>query len=169
MHTPDIARTPDAAASERLVDLDWIRIVAFGVLVVYHVGMYYVTWDWHVKSVHASTAAEPPMRFFSPWRMDLIFVVSGAATAFMLRRRSAGGELLRERARRLLVPLVFGTLVVVPPQSYLEVVQHLGYAGSFPEFMRAYLSADAGLCRAPGRCLVLPTWNHLWYLPYLFA
>ena len=41
---------------ERRYDLDWIRICAFGVLVLYHVGMYYVTWDWHVNSPHASHA-----------------------------------------------------------------------------------------------------------------
>ena len=32
--------------------LDWLRILAFGLLVVFHVGMYYVTWDWHIKSPH---------------------------------------------------------------------------------------------------------------------
>ena len=35
---------------ERRYDLDWVRIGAFMLLIVYHVGMYYVTWDWHVKS-----------------------------------------------------------------------------------------------------------------------
>ncbi|MFO1195896.1 MAG: acyltransferase family protein [Burkholderiaceae bacterium] len=168
------ARRPEPAidpltATTRRVDLDWIRILAFGVLVVYHVGMYYVTWDWHVKSAHASRAIEPLMKLVSPWRMDLIFVVSGAATAFMLAGRGASGALLAERARRLGVPLVFGMLVVVPPQSYLEVVQRLGYTGSFVDFMRAYLAGYSGFCRAPRQCLLLPTWNHLWYLPYLFV
>ena len=39
---------------QRRHDLDWVRVCAFGLLVLYHVGMYYVTWDWHVKSPHAS-------------------------------------------------------------------------------------------------------------------
>jgi glucans biosynthesis protein C len=30
---------------ERRYDLDWERICAFMLLIVYHVGMYYVTWD----------------------------------------------------------------------------------------------------------------------------
>jgi peptidoglycan/LPS O-acetylase OafA/YrhL len=34
---------------ERRYDLDWVRIVAFLLLIFYHVGMYYVTWDWHVS------------------------------------------------------------------------------------------------------------------------
>jgi len=40
----------------RLVFLDWIRILAFAVLVLYHVGMYYVSWDWHIKSPSTVTA-----------------------------------------------------------------------------------------------------------------
>ena len=36
--------------SDRLYFLDWLRVAAFGLLVLYHVGMYYVSWDWHVKS-----------------------------------------------------------------------------------------------------------------------
>jgi peptidoglycan/LPS O-acetylase OafA/YrhL len=36
----------------RRTDLDWIRIGAFALLILYHVGMFYVPsdWDWHVKS-----------------------------------------------------------------------------------------------------------------------
>ena len=42
---------------QRRYDLDWVRIGAFMLLILYHVGMYYVTWDWHVKSPHASARA----------------------------------------------------------------------------------------------------------------
>lgn len=160
---------PSHSSRERQYFLDWLRIIAFGLLVVYHVGMYYVSWDWHIKSAHISAAIEPWMRLVSPWRMDLLFLVSGAASAFMLRKRGANGGLLRERAARLLWPLLFGALVIVPPQSYLEVVQRWSYAGSYFDFMRLYLSGYHGFCRADGACLVLPTWNHLWYLPYLFV
>ena len=158
-----------SSASERLVFLDWVRIGAFGLLVFYHVGMYYVTWDWHVKSPHASVWLEPWMRLTSPWRMNLLFLVSGAATACMLARSGATRALLATRARRILLPLLFGMLVVVPPQSWLEVSYKLGYTGSLVDFMRLYLAAYGGFCFAPGKCLVLPTWNHLWFLPYLFA
>ena len=138
---------------------------------LYHVGMYYVSWDWHVKSPHAGTALEPFMRALSPWRMDLLFLISGVATAFMLRPGGASVALLGLRARRLLLPLAFGMLVIVPPQSYFEVVQRYGYAGSFLEFMRLYLGGYGGFCGAAGSgsCLILPTWNHLWFLPYLFV
>lgn len=155
-------------ASHRLVFLDWLRILAFGLLVLYHVGMYYVSWDWHIKSPHAGGLLEPWMRLVSPWRLGLLFLVSGAATSFMLARRGADGFLLASRAKRLLIPLVFGMLVIVPPQAYLEVAQKHAYAGGYLEFMRLYLAGYGGFCGARG-CLILPTWNHLWFLPYLFA
>jgi hypothetical protein len=155
-------------ASLRLVFLDWLRILAFALLVLYHVGMYYVSWDWHIKSPHAGSLLEPWMRLVSPWRLGLLFLVSGAATSFMLARLGASGSLLATRARRLLIPLVFGMLVIVPPQAYFEVTQKYAYAGGYLDFMRLYLSGYGGFCGARG-CLILPTWNHLWFLPYLFA
>ena len=103
-------------------------------LILYHIGMYYVTWDWHVKSPHASAAIEPLMLLTSPWRLSLLFLVSGVATGYLLERQGVRGFLGR-RSVRLLVPLVFGMLVIVPPQSYLEVVEKVQYAGSYGEFL----------------------------------
>jgi LytTr DNA-binding domain-containing protein len=62
-----------APLGERRYDLDWVRISAFMLLIVFHVGMYYVTWDWHVKSPAASRAIEPLMMLSSPWRLSLLF------------------------------------------------------------------------------------------------
>jgi surface polysaccharide O-acyltransferase-like enzyme len=152
---------------QRRYDLDWVRIGAFMLLILYHVGMYYVTWDWHVKSPHASATIEPLMMLTSPWRLSLLFLVSGVATAYLLARQGSGG-FLRSRSTRLLIPLVFGMLVIVPPQSYLEVVEKLRYAGGFAEFYRLYITGFHGFCRG-GDCLIIPTWNHLWFVAYLWV
>lgn len=146
--------------------LDWLRIGAFALLVLYHVGMVYVGWDWHVKAQHTLPVLEPLMRLTNPWRMSLLFLLSGAATAWMLQGGRSG--LLRERTRRLGLPLLLGVVLIVPPQSYLEVVQKFRYEGSYIEFLKLYFSAYGGFCRH-GSCLVLPTWNHLWFLPYLWC
>lgn len=158
---------PDPRA-DRLPFLDALRILAFALLVLFHVGMYYVSWDWHVKSPWAAqlgAALEPWMQMMSPWRMSLLFVISGAATAGLWARRPE--RTLRARLARLLAPLVFGVLLIVPPQSFLEVVQRHGYTGSYADFLRLYFSGYGGFCKASGECLILPTWNHLWFLPYL--
>lgn len=94
----------------RLFFLDWVRNIAFVMLVSHHAGTYYVTWDFHIKSPYAGALLEPWMRLVSPWRMALLCLVSGAATSFMLLPGGASGALLRVRARWLLIPLVFGML-----------------------------------------------------------
>jgi fucose 4-O-acetylase-like acetyltransferase len=153
---------------QRRLDLDWIRIAAFGLLVLYHCGMYYVSWDWHVKSPHASETLEPLMMLSSPWRLSLLFLVSGVATAFLFAKRPAG--FLGSRSWRLLVPLLFGMLVIVTPQAYYEVVEKLpgGYHDGYLAFWGRYLSADDTFCR-DGDCLDVPTWNHLWFVAYLWV
>lgn len=146
--------------------LDWVRIIAFFLLILYHVGMYYVTWGWHVKSPDAADAIEPLMMLSSPWRLSLLFLVAGAASGCMLAKLPPLA-FLRKRSWRLLVPLLFGMLVVVPPQSYCEVIEKLGYGGSYLDFMRLYVSGYHGFCQ--DGCLILPTWNHLWFVAYLWA
>ena len=146
--------------------LDWVRILAFFVLIFYHVGMYYVSWDWHVKSVYASTAIEPLMKLSAPWRLGLLFLVSGVASRWMLTKFSAG-SFVRQRSVRLLIPLIFGMLIVVPPQPFIEVIGKTGYTGDYFDFMKLYLHAYNGFCDAHG-CLKLPTWNHLWFIPYIW-
>lgn len=158
------AQTVPAA---RLYFLDWVRIIAFFILIFYHVGMYYVSWDWHVKSVAASNGPEPFMLASGPWRLSLLFLVSGVASSFMLARGKVL-RVLRQRTVRLLVPLVFGMLVVVPPQSYLEVVEKVAYAGSYGDFMKLYVSGYGGFCKN-NSCLIMPTWNHLWFVAYLWV
>jgi peptidoglycan/LPS O-acetylase OafA/YrhL len=151
----------------RLYFLDWVRIIAFFLLILYHVGMYYVSWDWHVKSPFASSTIEPLMMLSSPWRLSLLFLVSGVASAFMLQKISAAG-FMKQRTFRLLLPLVFGMYAIVPLQPYFEVVEKVAYAGSFGDFMGLYLQGYGGFCRGDD-CLDLPTWNHLWFVAYLWV
>ncbi|MFX7878633.1 hypothetical protein ABTK13_20425, partial [Acinetobacter baumannii] len=90
---------PTPGPDARRIDLDWIRIAAFGLLILYHVGMLYVTWPFHVKSSHRLAALEPFMLALNPWRLALLFVVSGAATAFMAGKLRPG-RLAGQRSAR---------------------------------------------------------------------
>ncbi|MDX5330438.1 MAG: acyltransferase family protein [Caulobacteraceae bacterium] len=153
--------------SYRRYDLDWIRIGAFFLLILYHVGMFYVPWDWHVKSPQPVAWLEPVMLLTNPWRLSLLFLVSGAATRFMADKMAAG-TLARQRTARLLPPLIFGVLVIVPPQTYYEVVEAFAFDGGPLAFYARYITASGGWCDADG-CLITPTWNHLWFVTYLLA
>ena len=115
----------ETARPERRIDLDRIRIIAFALLILYHVGMLLVPWDSHVKSVHILPGLEPRMLVVNPWRLSLLFLVSGAATRVMTMKLEPRA-LFRARAARLLPPVVFGMLAVVPPQSYFRV-ENWGY------------------------------------------
>jgi glucan biosynthesis protein C len=59
-------------------------------------------------------------------------------------------------------------LVIVPPQAYLEVVEKLAYQGGYADFMQLYLGRYRGFCRGSD-CLIMPTWNHLWFVAYLWV
>jgi hypothetical protein len=85
----------------RLYFLDWVRIFAFFVLIVFHVGMYYVTWDWHVKSPFASDTPESYMMLSAPWRLGLLFMISGVASSFMLAKISATAFMRQRRCAPL--------------------------------------------------------------------
>lgn len=149
-------------AAPRRHDLDALRVGAFLLLILYHLGMFYVPWDWHVKSSHIVPELQPWMGALNPWRLSLLFVISGAATRFMAEK-SASGPLAAERSRRLLVPLAFGMILIVAPQSWAEVVEKQGYTGSFLDFWPRYLAFDSSFG------IILPTYNHLWFVVYLWA
>ncbi|MDR7333286.1 acyltransferase family protein [Roseateles asaccharophilus] len=156
--------------THRLPFLDGLRVAAFALLIPYHVGMYYVTWDWHVKSPAASGVLEPFMQLSSPWRLSLLFLIAGAACHGLFARRGALGT-LKDRSLRLLLPLLFGMAVIVTPQAYYEVLTQapelLPGDGGYLDFWRRYLQGGA-LCRGDD-CLDVPTWNHLWFLSYLWV
>ena len=163
-------------------DLDAIRIGAFALLILYHVGMFYVPWDWHVNSARPQEWLQPLMWFTNPWRMTLLFLVSGAATRLLFEayKRQGTGAAERLGGARLLrlgLPLLFGMFVIVPPQTYYQVLEMARtgtlVSGLSPEaatagFWAHYMTASGEWC-SPEKCIITPTWNHLWFLAYVLV
>jgi glucan biosynthesis protein C len=154
--------------STRRHDIDFLRVFAFGLLILYHVGMFYVyEWGWHVKSAYQAEWLQLPMTFTNQWRMSLLFVISGLAISFIWGRYSPGKLALR-RTWRLLVPLLFGLVIIVPPQPYLEALTNGVIEPGFIDFMSRYLTFQDFPGEAwGGENMIVWTWNHLWYLPYV--
>jgi peptidoglycan/LPS O-acetylase OafA/YrhL len=153
---------------ERRHDIDAIRVLAFALVIAYHLGMYYVAgWHWHLKSPHAADWLQAPMRALNLWRMHLVFLVSGLALGF-LGRHQAGAGLLRLRSVRLLVPLAFGMVVVVPFQAYAQALANGVVAPGFARFLVRYFGGEHWPRGAFDGSDFGVTWNHLWYLPYLW-
>lgn len=162
MALTDGARGAFTSASGRRYDLDWLRVIAFALLIFYHVGMFYVTWDWHVKSAYASDAAEPAMLLLNPWRLALLFFISGVALRFAADKTSFGA-LAGRRLFQLGVPILFGMIVIVAPQTYYELRQASEIEPGYLAFWLDYMRLDQRFE------MITPTWNHLWYVVYLLV
>jgi len=160
----------------RRYDIDWLRSLAFILLIFYHIGQFYVAdWGWHVKSVYLSDFLKNIMLLVNQWRMPLIFLISGIALS-LVEAKFSSGKLLKMRVTRILFPLLFAMFLIVPPQVYYELVQSEGYSASYFEFLQLYLdtstimySEHQLLTSRTGLPLGLITYNHLWYLLYLFV
>lgn len=157
------------AVNERRHDVDAIRVGAFSLLILYHVGMLYVAdWGYHVKSPSTAEWLQWPMVAINRWRMPLIFLVSGLALGLSALSRRPGRMAVR-RTRLLLVPLVFGMLAIVPIQAWVEARANGAFQAGFGPFMLRYLQLrpwpEGGFAGAEFGV----TWNHLWYLAYLWT
>lgn len=154
---------------ERRHDLDALRALAFAVLILYHWAMLYVAdWDWHLKSPHTAEWLQLPMLLVNRWRMPLLFLLSGIATCLLLGRTGAA-RFLGRRSWRLLLPLAFGMLVVVPVQPYAQGVANGMVEPGFWDFLIRYYRFEPWPAGSFDGDEEGVTWNHLWYLAYLWA
>lgn len=144
--------------------MDWLRIGAFALLIFYHIGMVFAPWNFHVKSPNGAEWTTLPMMATNAWRLPLLFVVSGYASRALLARSDGAGGFAVNRSWRLLVPLLFGMAVIVPPQAWVELVTSRRYSGGFLHFwLHDYFRFG------PLGGLWLPAWNHLWFVAYLWV
>lgn len=163
---PELQTNPNA----RRYDLDWLRVLVFGVLIFYHIGMLYVAnWGYHYKSQYLSQPLEGLMLLVNQWRMPLLWVISGISIRFVLQKVSAF-RFVSARSLRLLLPLLFGILVVVPPQLYVEMSGKAELNISYWQFYQLFFELDNPIFDnyKPG---ILPhiDVNHLWYLRELWT
>ena len=146
----------------RRYDLDWLRVIVFALLILYHVGMFFVPWGWHIKNNEIYSWLRYPMLFLNQWRLPILFVISGMGTAYALSFRSTG-QFIKERFVRLYIPLAFGMLFIVSPQVYIERLVNGQFAGSIWDWFSTGVFLQG----------IYPegnfSWNHLWFLPYLLV
>jgi hypothetical protein len=143
-----------------MYDIDCLRVMLFGLLIFYHVGMFFSPWDFHIKNAVVYNWLVWPMAFVNQWRLALLFVISGAGTCYALSKRN-GAQFVSERLRRLLVPLIVGMLFIVPPQLYFERLASGRFIGGYFDFWPTEAFTGGGY---PDGNI---SWHHLWFLPYL--
>ncbi|MFT5635578.1 MAG: glucan biosynthesis protein C [Cognaticolwellia sp.] len=146
---------------DRRYDLDWLRVIAFGLLIFYHIGAFYATGGYHVHSVYASETIEPLMKLVNPWRLTLLFFISGIAIRFAIDKQVLI-KFTFKRSVVLLVPIIFCIHTIIAPQSWLELLESGEITSGFWEFYPEYLIGSTDKYS-----VIIPTWNHLWYVVYL--
>ena len=122
-----------AEKPERRYDIDWLRVILFGLLIPFHVaiGVYWSTYgddinpnitddsderkeiaeegnDYTYESVDPTSMF---LHWMHQWRLAALFMISGMGTAFAFKRRN-WKTFLTERLQRLLVPMFFGMWTV---------------------------------------------------------
>ncbi len=159
------AEIPAQTKQERLLFLDWLRVLAvLGVFYFHTLRPFDSLADWNIKNPERSLVANIMIGFFYQWGMPLFFPLAGTASWFALRSRS-GHQFLRERALRLLLPLIIGFLLFGPPQAYVEALTHGNFQGSFLQFYPWFFAHIRLSWHAP--------WinfnYHLWFLIFLWV
>jgi glucans biosynthesis protein C len=125
----------DDPGVRRVYFIDWLRILALLLLFPFHTMRVFDTGDpFYVKASTLSDAVTGVIDFISVWHMPLLFFLAGCSTYFALRKRS-GGQYAWERVKRLLVPLVFGILILIPPQTWYGGRFNSGYADSYGHYL----------------------------------
>ncbi|MCC7597604.1 acyltransferase family protein [Janthinobacterium sp. FW305-129] len=150
----------------RRYDIDALRFLVFSLLIVYHTAMLYLDGAaFHMKSSYLTETLNFPMVFINRWRMEIVFLISGVSCAMMAH--ASRGAFLWRRIKRLLLPLLFGVLVVIPVQPYCEGVSNGLVEPGYGAFLLHYFGGYAWPAGAFTGWKTSFTWNHLWYLVYL--
>jgi len=148
---------------ERRYDIDWLRVLAMLSIFLFHCARFFNYEDWHVKNNQLDIGMSVFVSFLVLLIMPLFFLLSGKGSYFALSFRTSG-KYITERFKRLVVPFLFGTFVVlIPLQVYIERVSHLQFVGSFIEFYPHYFD---GLYALGGNFAWMGL--HLWFLEFLF-
>jgi glucans biosynthesis protein C len=141
--------------------IDWIRVLAFLLLIIFHASMPFVPYGWEVKNAETSQALLNLIWWFHQWRLPLLFFISGVGIYFSLKRRSVP-LFLWERVIRLFIPLLFAMFFTIPAQVWVEFTQegriHESYLDFYPSVWKMIPYPDGTL-----------TWSHMWFVVYLFT
>jgi glucans biosynthesis protein C len=160
------------SASRRHGELDFLRAAVVTGLAFFHTACIFRPEEFYLNDRRSSYALAMFVFFAQMWGMPLMFMVAGGGIWHSLRVRTAGG-FARERLRRLLIPLVVGALVVVPPQLYFALRSRVPEAGSYWHFLGRFFDIRLTpgvpwIVRRDGADSLFDI-AHLWFLYYLLV
>lgn len=145
--------------------IDNLRWMVILLLVPYHTAQAFNTWgEGFYVYIAPSKAISSLICFFAPFIMPLLFAFAGMSTRFALKKRSVG-QYIVERIKRLVVPLVFGTLVFASLMAYIGNRYNFGYEGNYFSHLGVFFTIFTDLSGFDGGFNV----GQFWFLLYLFV
>jgi glucan biosynthesis protein C len=141
--------------------IDWIRVLAFMLLIFFHCSLPFAKFGWEIKNAEHAVFFDRLVIWLHQWRLPLLFFISGVGVNFSLRKRSVG-SFFGERIIRLFIPLLFAMFFLTPLQVYFEWLQEgkisMSYWSFYPSVWDLTPYPDGTL-----------TWSHMWFVVYLFV
>ncbi len=143
---PEEVATSTAVTWQRRYDVDWLRTLAMGLLIIYHVVVGFQPWASFIGFIQNEQPLEELwiiMSLLNVWRIPIVFMISGMGVRFAIERRD-WKQLLKDRTLRILLPFIFGFFFITPISAYLLV--------DYYDWGVAYI----------------PNPGHLWFLANIF-
>ena len=155
--------------SNRRYELDWLRVMAILIVLLYHSTRFFNLGDWHIKNVDVYVWVEIWNVFVTRWMMPLFFVISGASLFYALGKAGGWRRFYTDKFLRLFIPVLIASVTHGALQVYLERVTHGRFSGSFFSFLPTYFSGIYTGIGLAGSGNFANVGMHLWYLLFLFG
>ncbi len=156
-----------ATKPQRRYELDWLRVLTMLTVFLFHNALFFSVGDWHVKNTQHSLVFTIFVYCANQLIMPIFFLLAGASTRFSLDFKT-GAAYVKERFLRLMIPFIFGALVLIPPQGYVEALSRFQFSGNFIQYFPHHFAIRLS------RFSLNPGWlfgsfgTHLWFLGFLF-
>ncbi len=143
--------------------IDNLRWITLLILIPYHTAMAWNVWNEpNYVFFEGDRLISSIVVFFSPYFMPLLFVLAGISTKYALQKRNFM-QYLAERVNKLLIPLLFGTIVLMPVLSYIGDKFNHSYSGRFFSHYAIFFTKYTDLTGADGGF----SFGQFWFLLYL--
>ena len=143
--------------------IDNLRTVTVSLLIIYHLAIAYNSWgEANYIFFERVNYIASIVVFMSPWFMPLMFLLAGVSASFSLKKRGYS-SFIKERFKRLGIPLIFGVTIINPILSFIADKSHNGYDGSYFEHYSVYFTKFTDLTGYDGGF----TLGHFWFIAVL--
>ena len=142
-------------------NLRWIMIL---LLIPYHAAMAWNVWgEPNYIYFGNNSLISSIVVFFSPYLMPFLFLIAGICARFSLQKRTVSQYVL-ERTKKLIIPFVFGVLLIMPIMTYIADKFNCGYEGNLFQHYFIFFTRFTDLTGADGGFSV----GQFWFVLYLF-